>query len=182
MIPLRSTRHKFMSAYSHEAPPYPPPNLPSGHRLHRTSDNTLQTPQRRRAIVSLDGIPSHRFCLRPHHAEGHRLIPLGPERYLPSVLYMAVVPPSLRYGQKAQQSYRTIHTSSAGGKTHTPCIYWTPFLPKYVTPRVVNPIQLKTANIRVRVLPQLATSSFIRRPIVPVINRTKAVNLMARSI
>jgi hypothetical protein len=42
---------------------------------------------------------------------------------------------------------------------------------------MANPAQLKMANVKVAALPQSATNSFTRRPIVPITNNTKAVNL-----
>jgi len=42
---------------------------------------------------------------------------------------------------------------------------------------MASPTKLKAANIRVATLPQSKINSFIKRPIVPIVNRIKALNL-----
>ncbi|MBA7641039.1 hypothetical protein ES703_48711 [subsurface metagenome] len=51
------------------------------------------------------------------------------------------------------------------------------FLRQYAKAKVASPTKLKIANVIVTPLPQSVTNSFTRRPIVPMINRVKAVNL-----
>ncbi len=50
-------------------------------------------------------------------------------------------------------------------------------MPQVVKARMASPRTFRAANVRVVTLPESKMSSFIRRPIVPIISRTKALNL-----
>jgi len=52
------------------------------------------------------------------------------------------------------------------------------FMPQYAKPKAKNPITLAAANINVAGLPQSNTISFIKRPMVPISKKKKALNSM----
>ena len=55
-------------------------------------------------------------------------------------------------------------------------------MPQLVKAKMASPMTFRAANVRVATLPQSKINSFIRRPVVPIISRIKALNLAASLI